>query len=438
MKGDFSRFTFDHTKRYQRVLEQQGRVHLDADWNEQVAILLERLETLSSDLIGPFGGPTHACGFVISPNGKKNDFNIGKGRYYVDGVSCENDDDSVTYLSQPFEPAKKNLDGGGLIYLDVWEDYVNAIEDEDILEKGLGGLDTAGRSKIFWQVLTLPFADPFFDGPEDAKPESIIKNWPKFAAHFQPPNRGHLSVRLSPGESVETGPCIVSPTSRYRGAENQLYRIEIHHGGTSEKATFKWSRENGSVVFAIASGHGKTFNLQNQWNDPTLGLEIDDWVELVDDATRSPGHPGPLLQVKSVPSKSQITVDQDIPEIKNSPHSTKASVRTPYLRRWDQKGLVNGADKIVENAWLPCENGIEFRFEHAPEPGISSYRTGDYWYVPVRTANNGEILVSGKRQPDGIVHHYAPLATMVVSGGIVSNVDTTCLKKFDPFPAAKA
>ena len=38
MKGDFSRITFDPKKHYSRVLMQQGRVQLDADWNEQAAI----------------------------------------------------------------------------------------------------------------------------------------------------------------------------------------------------------------------------------------------------------------------------------------------------------------------------------------------------------------------------------------------------------------
>jgi hypothetical protein len=432
MKGDFSRFTFDPAKRYSRVLMQQGRVQLDADWNEQVAILLERLETLSADLIGPFGGPAgKACGFVISPTGKPNDFHIGKGRYYVDGIPCENEDDNATYLSQPFEPADKKLDGGQLIYLDVWEEYVNAIEDEEIREIALGGPDTAGRSKIVWQVLTLPFADHFFENAEDAKSGSIVTNWSKFVEHFQPSNRGRLSVRLTPGESVDTGPCIVSPNSHYRGAENQLYRVEIHDGGASETATFKWSRENGSVVFGIAPSHGNTVNLKDRWNDPTLGLKIGDWVELVGNVSGGSSRPGRLLQVSSVPSKSQITVKQDIPEIKPPASGTKAGAQTPYLRRWDQEGLASGADRIIENQWLPCEDGLELRFEQAPVGKTNTYRPGDYWYVPVRTANNGEILVSEKREPDGIVHHYAPLATIVVAGGKIGTI-TTCLKQFNP------
>ena len=38
MKGDYSRDTFDPAKHFTRVLMQQGRVQLDADWNEQAAL----------------------------------------------------------------------------------------------------------------------------------------------------------------------------------------------------------------------------------------------------------------------------------------------------------------------------------------------------------------------------------------------------------------
>jgi hypothetical protein len=57
MKGDFSRLTFDSKKRYTRVLLQQGRVLLDADWNEMVEIHRHDLRNVMRDLIGPYGGP---------------------------------------------------------------------------------------------------------------------------------------------------------------------------------------------------------------------------------------------------------------------------------------------------------------------------------------------------------------------------------------------
>ncbi len=56
MKGDFTRDLFDPTKHYSGVLMQQGRVQLDADWNEQDSIQRYRTEVEARDLIGASGG----------------------------------------------------------------------------------------------------------------------------------------------------------------------------------------------------------------------------------------------------------------------------------------------------------------------------------------------------------------------------------------------
>ena len=56
-----------------------------------------------------------------------------------------------------------------------------------------------------------------------------------------------------PADTVPEEASIVPATSGYLGVENQLYRVEVHTGGTvaASKPTFKWSRENGSVEFRI-------------------------------------------------------------------------------------------------------------------------------------------------------------------------------------------
>src|SRR5262249_11013445 len=111
MKGDFTRDTFDASRHFSRVLMQQGRVQLDADWNEQAAILLHYLQALAADLIGPHGGPakedgTAGDGFRIAVatddkgNAITNDFAIMRGHYYVDGILCENDSDTTRYTTQ--------------------------------------------------------------------------------------------------------------------------------------------------------------------------------------------------------------------------------------------------------------------------------------------------------------------------------------------------
>ena len=100
MKGDFSRDTFDVTKHFRRVLMQQGRVQLDADWNEQTAILLHYLQSLATDLIGPYAGPKENCGFAIEAIEKiSDDFKIGSGHYYVDGILVELEVNSVPIVT---------------------------------------------------------------------------------------------------------------------------------------------------------------------------------------------------------------------------------------------------------------------------------------------------------------------------------------------------
>jgi len=45
MSGDYSRKTFDPLRDFSGVLMQQGRVQLDADWNELVGIISRRMDS---------------------------------------------------------------------------------------------------------------------------------------------------------------------------------------------------------------------------------------------------------------------------------------------------------------------------------------------------------------------------------------------------------
>src|SRR5262245_45659089 len=64
MRGDFSRDSFDERKHYTQVLLQQGRVQLDADWNEAAALETRRDERAMQDVIGACGSPNE--GFRIA------------------------------------------------------------------------------------------------------------------------------------------------------------------------------------------------------------------------------------------------------------------------------------------------------------------------------------------------------------------------------------
>jgi hypothetical protein len=156
MKGDFTRDTFDPKKHRLRVLQQQGRVGLDSDFNEQVSILLHRIQGSIEDLIGPYGGPEHRCGFEVRPADEDNDFSLGEGVYYVNGMLCQNES-AVLYTKQPEYKPGELENGTYLVYLEAWERHVTAIEDESIREVALGGADTSTRSEVVWQARLLEF-----------------------------------------------------------------------------------------------------------------------------------------------------------------------------------------------------------------------------------------------------------------------------------------
>src|SRR5262252_1365488 len=107
MKGDFSRRTFRPERHYSGVLMQQGRVQLDADWNEQVDIETHLDETTRIDVIGRCGMPEDDAGFEVTPSADQSDLLLSSGRAYVDGILCENDGSPISIVE--LEAAKAQL-----------------------------------------------------------------------------------------------------------------------------------------------------------------------------------------------------------------------------------------------------------------------------------------------------------------------------------------
>ncbi len=164
MKGDFSRIRFNPAKQYTSVLEQQGRVSLDADSNEQCSInnYLRKNETV--DVIGPYGAPEHDAGFSITVS--SNEILIGAGRYYVEGLVCENLVDNLPYLNQPYlldpsvpdstllgELAQQGNSSAVQVFLQVWQRLVTALDDPCLQEPALGQADTTARLQTVWRVV---------------------------------------------------------------------------------------------------------------------------------------------------------------------------------------------------------------------------------------------------------------------------------------------
>jgi uncharacterized protein DUF6519 len=442
MKGDFTRITFDAAHHFSRVLMQQGRVTLDADPNEQADILLHYLRTLARDLIGPFGGPAGSdLGFRLTlsdPTTKPRKLMISSGRYYVDGILVENDSGKdVSYDSQPdYMPVASDSLLADLarppssartywLYLDVWERHITPIEDGRVREVALGGPDTCTRSKVVWQVKSL-VSDA--EGPDacTAPLDGLTR-----------PDIGQMAADLDPGQQIKD-PCVIAPDARFRGAQNQLYRVEIHRAGSIPKPgggagieagapssvpTFKWSRDNGSVATAVLSITGKDLAVAS-----ARGFSAGNSVELSDDAHELRGEPGTLVKLVSVDGNT-LRVDPGA--------VLPSDLKTPKVRRWDQTEndditLTDGAIMLTDgdaHGWIDLEDGVRVKFN----PG--DYRTGDYWVIPARVAT-GNIewpppgSTDGFAPPRGIEHHFAPLARVSWSGSAWS-IDS-CLLTLTP------
>lgn len=453
MKGDFSRDTFDSRNHFTRVLLQQGRVHLDADFNEQGAIAAHYQRALARDLIGPAGGPKDQAGFGISVDpavakslGKRlvpGDFLIGAGRYYVNGAMCENPA-VLLYSEQPGYPfddatTTENLDTlvNYDVYLDVWERHISAVESPHIMEVALGGPDTSTRTQLTWQVRVLPGGD---NGSGGDVAGHFARTVPLLAARAEP-------------TATSSDPCTVDPEARYRGLENQLYRVEIHAPGVAgpngQGATFKWSRENGSVTFALAgvpsvdtATSTTTVQLATLGRDADLGLVAGGWVELVDDFSTLRHAAAPLLRVHSIDRDTFTAALEGAAD----PLTGRDLALHPYLRRWDHDGdpTLGGVLPVTESstdgpAWVDVEDGVQLVFPGSPGGPAAEYRTGDYWLVPARTAT-GDVewprdgaeagLNPQPLPPKGEDHAYAGLSTAGPDPAGAQGLVYTDLRKF--------
>ena len=405
MKGDFSRFTFDPKKHYTGVRMQQGRVQLDADWNEQVDLQLNRERRELRDIIGYAGGPRDNLGFKITANGNK--LKVGKGHYYVAGRLCWNDHE---FNIGNIEAIRE---GTYLAYLDVWERHVTWLEDADIREAALGGPDTATRTHLVSQVKLMP-VDPDVDCSAYA-----VEDW----VPDQHMSTGKMRAQSKPVPNPPDDICAPTQQSGYTGLENQLYRVEIHQID-GNKVTFKWSRENGCVATRWTAISGNSLTVMSTGLDDKLGFKPGDLVELTNTAYEKAGHPGILAELKSV--------GDDTLEI----NSTVNLAGDGTVRRWEGQGEFSAGG--TGNTWIQLEDGISIAFEGG------TFQPGDYWTIPARAflgkgsaGGQGDILwplddneLPVFEKPHGPEHVYCPLAICTYTSNYWRT--TPCQQEFTP------
>lgn len=426
MSGDYSRQRFNPRNNFSGVFQQQGRVQLDADWNELVEILDRRLRAETVDIMGRCVVPRETeNGFKIVIS--DGNLTIGCGRIYVDGLLAENHgyksndvdlpkgffdtvlaekrgEDPISYTEQPYYKKDKPIAAKGryLVYIDVWQRETTHLEEPGLVEQAVG-IDATTRLQTVWKVEALEIdSNVTCATPEGEIKKDGVKNWQELIK----PSAGRLTTATVP--VAETEPCHISPGGGYRGLENQLYRVEIHEKGPAGKARFKWSRDNASVATTVQEINGTELTVERVAWDSVRRFSCDDWVEITCDSLEFEGEPGFMRQIAEVDDGTRIIT------LKNDLTGFPAQPRNMRIRRWDQKEELDSDGLIpVPNDGnpVPLENGITVAFNTEPLDG--NFKTGDYWVFYARTeADGSESSVEELRNapPRGIHHHYGKLA----------------------------
>jgi hypothetical protein len=266
--------------------------------------------------------------------------------------------------------------------------------------------------------------------PSEGHEYTCCEAWQKF--------QDEVGSRKSNGRlktSVEVPPptdlCHFAARGGYTGLENRLYRVEIHTPGELGTAKFKWSRDNGSVVFPIveffADKPGQV-RLSGVRKDQIPCLKVGDWVEVTDDNTDLKGEAGTLLQVaQTYDDATGLLVLGGVV----AGYVVEAHAK---LRRWDirrEAGATPEDDKYpipVSAGPTELEDGVIVEFAG------SNFLVGDYWMFAAR-AVDGSVEKLNFEPPHGIDHHYCPLALVDWQEGTGFSLVSDCRNLFAPLTA---
>ncbi|HEV3293898.1 MAG TPA: DUF6519 domain-containing protein, partial [Streptosporangiaceae bacterium] len=268
MGSDRARVSFDPSRRWRAVIAQQGRVTVEADWNEAQAIAAAQSRADLLNVIGTSGTPDDGYRLLPPPSppaaGSPTDLTIQHGTFYVGGVRVELAADAPIgaqpdWRDFPAEPAAADQpvpsappqNGNELVYLLLREQEVSAVEDSALREVALGGPDTGQRVRILQRVLRHPTtAGTWTDGWAAAG-----QSWATGGYALDPASmRLESAARLQVSFTSVTPPSACQPDAQggYLGAENQLIRVQICEVQNGNPVVV-WGYDNASFLYRVSA-----------------------------------------------------------------------------------------------------------------------------------------------------------------------------------------
>ncbi|MFC1603290.1 DUF6519 domain-containing protein, partial [Pseudomonadota bacterium] len=459
MKAQISRDSFKEEKQYSAVYQQQGRMITDADWNEMVRILKQRMDRTVGAAIESGspkeGGILRKDATEWEWSSPKEPFKVAKtlnsGRIYVDGMYGEICTETNSGLGHPIDyflkqqkdfpenPADKLADDAYYVaYIDLWERLVIALEDEKLKDPALHGADTCVRTQTMSQfkLAKLKAADP------EAAIKEVETEWeaklagsgPMINMPLWPCGLGYLSSQSasnSTGSAVHN--CDTSERENFN-QKNTLLRIEVHDTYTKDGKDYlvlKWSMENG------AEQHSNEPDVEfpdipNFWGDEHV-------YECFSDVTEK--HLGQHLMEGFgdwAPQRGELYGLNAYKDARKNANNSPAK-KMDYVRRWDGYLTLKKKSTNTKAKWELDESASVINSNFSVSQGeyfsgamqilvlentalkfelylltsiydmVDLFMPGDYWLTLLRDQGkhvSAEVL---SPSPVGIYHHYMVL-----------------------------
>jgi hypothetical protein len=463
MGSDRARTSYDETRNYTALVAQQGRVTLEADWNEAEAIEAAGDRAVTLDVVGKVGTPDG--GYAVTASGLTSgdwDLSVEPGTLYLGGdrlhlgsvVDLANQPDwrdvatdALWVAPAPAAASPPTAPANELVYLLAIEQQVSAVEDPALADVALGGPDTMQRLRVLqrfvrWSTQTSTC---------NAAWREVQDAWAGIGLAVDPATaklRSNATLQVGfVTDPVPPSACQPVAAGGYLGAENQLIRVQIASVDADGTPTIVWGFDNAAFLYELAPvPPGSSGNLVltltrapvDSYHHPVVGQSVE---LLRDAASLTPDDPdlsaadghyiaapgGPIFTVtqRYDSSSGALTVAGSLPA--GYEHASQL-----YLRVW-QGSCPAPAGTAVQLTGAGAEIGVTVTLR-SPS---GKFHPGDFWCFALRPSVPDLIYPArygaDPQPPDGPRVLACPVAMVVSEIGAATPIATvtSCIPPFD-------
>lgn len=453
MSSDKAQISYDEQQRYRSVVMQQGRVTLEADWNEAQQIVNEEIRKEALDFVGPSGTPDDGYRVMetgVAPTPPFN-FTVGPGTMYVGGMRVQLDE--ATQYSGPApssgqtewrdfvnDPDWVNLPGSAppreFVYLSLREQEVTAVEDAALREVALGGPDTAARTRLIQRIVRTQVSATDCEHGLSAQ----RGRWNSQGLDFDDETMRLLSrarLRVSfPPQSSTPDPCEPTVQGGFLGADNQLIRVKVVSFNTaSNTGRLVWGYDNASFLYRVELIDNRTLRLRSRPVDAFHQPRVNQTVEVLRTAAylknkwsvaSATGFVVPL-SAAYVPDTQRVTLQAALPAeyVAAAPPESPGLPPGLFLRVWEEELSFTPGAPVTLGA-----TGMQVTLQTTG----TTFHPGDFWQIAARPGTPTQVYprryLEAPQPPDGPRLWACPLALVEWQDNLLTVLED-CRNHFD-------